>query len=477
MWFKHKKLWQFENYSSFWNWFYSKFLIVGWVIKILLIGVFFAAVIMYTPKVVEQWKIFLNDVTTTIFDSVSWNIWQEMERDEFWQVNALLIGHDQWYRTDSIMIASFDPDNDSVSFMSIPRDLYIEEEETNYNWKLNWLLPTTYMHSDDLQLSINVLVSKISEMTGVWINYYAMIDFQWFVSLIDTLWWIEVDVPYDLVDPEFPAPWYEWYQPFSIEEWEQILDGETALKYARSRQTTSDFSRSHRQQLIVKAVIDKVTSSENLFNVQKIQQLYSEFDDMIETNISIRQMIWMMPYVEEIDNFHTFNLTADCDKSDFSKAEPWCFLYYPSREAFGWQSVLLQEWWTPSDPNNYREIQDFAYNIIYNQGYLREEANISVYNWIDRNTIYQAYGRVYPIANELATNLVKNWFEIDNIGNYEETYEETYEENVVYVKNVERYQETISMLRMFFDISRLEEKQDLEDDIDIKVVLWKDFIN
>jgi anionic cell wall polymer biosynthesis LytR-Cps2A-Psr (LCP) family protein len=61
--------------------------------------------------------------------------------------------------------------------------------------------------------------------------------------------------------------------------------------YARSRHTTSDFSRSHRQQEIIKAVIKTAIQKENITSVSKIKELYATYTQMVTTNISAKEMI------------------------------------------------------------------------------------------------------------------------------------------------------------------------------------------
>jgi anionic cell wall polymer biosynthesis LytR-Cps2A-Psr (LCP) family protein len=70
-----------------------------------------------------------------------------------------------------------------------------------------------------------------------------------------------------------------------------MLDGDTALKYARSRHTTSDFSRSQRQQQIIKAIMDKMLQKENLTNIDTLRELYDTYTRMVTTNISSKEMI------------------------------------------------------------------------------------------------------------------------------------------------------------------------------------------
>ena len=100
-------------------------------------------------------------------------------------------------------------------------------------------------------MGIKLLAEKVSEITGQSIDEYMVIDFSGFKSIVDALGGIEIDVPKDLVDREYPDN--NWgYEVFSVRRGLQTFNGERALKYARSRHSTSDFDRSERQQLIIK---------------------------------------------------------------------------------------------------------------------------------------------------------------------------------------------------------------------------------
>jgi len=69
------------------------------------------------------------------------------------------------------------------------------------------------------------------------------------------------------------------------------LDGETALKFVRSRHSTSDFSRSLRQQLVIKKVIEKILSDKKYLNPSYLQQLWGQFNQMVQTDLSLNEIL------------------------------------------------------------------------------------------------------------------------------------------------------------------------------------------
>lgn len=122
------------------------------------------------------------------------------------------------------------------------------------------------------QEALRELALEIGRFTNVDIQQIIKVDFIGFVQAVDAVGGVDIDVPYTLVDPEYPGPNYS-YQTFSITKGPHHLDGETALKYARSRHSTSDFSRSGRQQQIIKALGEKVKNEGILSNPSKILSL------------------------------------------------------------------------------------------------------------------------------------------------------------------------------------------------------------
>jgi anionic cell wall polymer biosynthesis LytR-Cps2A-Psr (LCP) family protein len=84
---------------------------------------------------------------------------------------------------------------------------------------------------------------------------------------------------------------------FHINSGRNLLDGKTALMYARSRHSTSDFARSLRQQQIIKAILEKV--KENGLSIGKMKTLYSDYAAMVHSNISLEEILGLMKYLDK----------------------------------------------------------------------------------------------------------------------------------------------------------------------------------
>jgi LCP family protein required for cell wall assembly len=157
-------------------------------------------------------------------------------------------------RTDSLHIISIDADREGVGVLSLPRDLYVNIPEKGRD-RIN--LVFAYGSVRGQAGGADLLRETFLENFGIHLDHFLYVDFSVFVTLIDRIGGIDVVVPYTIDDPLYPDEAYG-YDPFFLEAGLQHLDGETALKYVRSRHETNDFYRARRQQQVMLAVRDRV---------------------------------------------------------------------------------------------------------------------------------------------------------------------------------------------------------------------------
>jgi len=316
-------------------------------------------------------------------------LWRDVDQDDF------------IWLTDSIIFASINFDKDHVTMLSIPRDMYVEFSDWN-SWKINEAFYRGYKRWKSIESWIKEISYVVERITWEEINYYVTLDFNWFIEIIDILWWIEIDVPHAIVDNYYPGPNYS-YQTFRISAWLQNLDWETALKYARSRKTTSDFDRSMRQQLIIKAVRDKVISLDLLTSPIKIKAMYDAISKNVNTNLEFSQLLSLWMYVKNIprDNIYSFNLNNSCFENNES-CSIWWIMYDGIRSDFNWMSVLLPYWANKFNLSNYNNTQIFT-NIILNHPKAFDE-NLQIHILNSTNVPWLAWN--------LALRLKRFWFNV-----------------------------------------------------------------
>lgn len=141
---------------------------------------------------------------------------------------------------------------------------------------------------------------------GIRVNEYLMVDFTTFIDVIDLIGGIHINVPYDIYDPQYPDMNYG-YDPFSIQAGWQTLDGETALKYARSRHSTDDIDRNRRQQQVLYAIRDKVLTTNKIPELApKAYALWAELNEGVDTGLSLDQILQLAWWVKDIpsSNYH-----------------------------------------------------------------------------------------------------------------------------------------------------------------------------
>lgn len=312
-------------------------------------------------------------------------------------------GHDGVDLTDTIILASINRRTQTVSMLSLPRDLFVEipTSRGTARGKINEVYQRSLKNSTP-EAAMKSLEEKVTEITGEPVDKYLNIDFAGFKKFVDVLGGVEIDVPEDLVDYEYPDN--NWgYQTFRIKKGFQAISGETALKYVRSRHSTSDFDRSLRQQLVLKAIKDKLFSIDALTSPTKLANLYSAVTSHIKTDLSFDELIELALFAKNLDNTNilSFNLNDGCFQS-VSFCQVGGFLYTPARDQFAGMSVLLPEGATPNNISEYTVIRKFA-NFIYNYPDLYTEAQeITLVNST----------RLTGIANSLAMELKKYGFTI-----------------------------------------------------------------
>jgi len=198
--------------------------------------------------------------------------------------------HDGGDLTDTIMIAQILNSEKQIHLISIPRDFLVFDEEGYYR-KINSVYSHTLSQGKTETEAIKTLQDKITEITGISFDYYAEVDFAGFVKVVDKVGGVEVDVTEAIDDQYYPGPNHS-YQRFTLPAGLQTLNGETALKYARTRYTSvgGDLDRSRRQQQILGNLRDRVFSLNPIFGAPQIVSLLGIARETIKTDLSLADM-------------------------------------------------------------------------------------------------------------------------------------------------------------------------------------------
>jgi polyisoprenyl-teichoic acid--peptidoglycan teichoic acid transferase len=186
------------------------------------------------------------------------------------KINILLLGVDsrgeEKSRTDTIMIAQYDPENQKAKLVSLMRDIYVEIPDKQ-SYKIN----TAYFLGGP-----ELLRKTIKQNFDIDIHYYAVIDFKGFESVVDTLApnGIEMDVEKRMSENIGVV----------LQPGLQNLNGKQLLGYARFRHDANgDFGRVERQQKVINALKDEAIS---INGVAKLPKLVGTIQPYIDTNLA-----------------------------------------------------------------------------------------------------------------------------------------------------------------------------------------------
>lgn len=294
----------------------------------------------------------------------------ELPADENGFTNVLLLGegdkdHAGVDLTDTIMIASLDPKRTkSAVLLSIPRDTYLLKTEkmgvgrinSLYRDYKNSLVREGKLPAEASQESIDQLTKEVSRIIGLPVHGAVKVNFSGFEQAIDAIGGIDIVVPEDIVDTQYPGPNYS-YETFSISKGIQHIDGATALKYARSRHSTSDFSRSARQQQIIAAAGKTLKEGGIIKNADKLMEILSIVSKNVQSTFTTRELLGLAEMGKDLETSHIVAMQlSDKNGMDNSLIEQGGFLYAPPREEFEGASVLLPVS-IPEFPISWKQIQ------------------------------------------------------------------------------------------------------------------------
>ena len=195
-------------------------------------------------------------------------------------------------RTDTMILLSIDPDTDSASMLSVPRDLYVDIPGY-YRDRINVAYVLGALNGGNEATGAQLAMDTVERNLGVQVDHYLLVDFNAVTSLIDAVGGLTVNVEQTIDDPLYPNMNYG-YDPLYIPAGEQTLDGATTLKYMRTRHGDNDFERSRRQQNAMLALQSKLVSLGPLGLAQRGPVIWQQIQDGIFTDLSLNDVLGLM---------------------------------------------------------------------------------------------------------------------------------------------------------------------------------------
>ena len=308
---------------------------------------------------------------------------------ESFNIAVLGIGgarHDGPDLSDTIILANVNIKQNKVRMFSIPRDLWIPSVSNKIN--------EVYAGAKKEDTGIASIENIIQKVTGQEVDYVLVLDFEGFIKLVDHLGGIDVDVANVLDDYNYPIEGMEeencgktsdeidsfiatnsaetelWdyfpcrYKHLHVDQGLIHMGGQKALEFVRSRHGIgtegSDFARSRRQQLVIKALKDKAFSLGVILNPIKLIGVYNIIRSNIDTNIDIEKIDDFIKLANKLKNGAVENYVID-EKSNID--EFGLLIHPPISSEYRSKWVLIPR----MGDGNFSEVQRYVKCIVDGQ--------------------------------------------------------------------------------------------------------------
>ncbi|MDQ4485381.1 LCP family protein [Bacillus cereus] len=191
-------------------------------------------------------------------------------------------------RTDALLLATFNKDSKSVKLLSIPRDTYTYIPVEKKKDKI------THAHAygstkNGKDGGPQASIDAVEKLLNVPVDYFVKFNFKSFMKIVDDLGGIEVDVPVEFTEQDSN----DTADAIHLKKGVQKLNSEEALALARTRHIDSDAMRGQRQQLVIEAILKKLTS---VGSVTKVGNIIDDINGQFVTNLTFDDMLSFYKY-------------------------------------------------------------------------------------------------------------------------------------------------------------------------------------
>jgi LCP family protein required for cell wall assembly len=233
------------------------------------------------------------------------------------RLNILLVGVDQrngdaFFNTDTLIVASIDPQTKEVALFQVPRDTADVPVPPNarsvwgstYSGKINSWFAENRVRTDLWRGSnartrgFNALKAILGQLYGLNINYYVMVNFQGFRDVVNTLGGVQVNVQIPVAESDYPVT--GGVTRVYIPAGPQLMSGGEALIYARSRHRAvgGDFDRGRRQQRVLLSLREQMNPQAVMANFDSLAQAIGK---SVNTDIPISMVPQLLSLADSVD--------------------------------------------------------------------------------------------------------------------------------------------------------------------------------
>lgn len=254
-------------------------------------------------------------------------------------------------RTDVIMLAAINAHAGTISFLSIPRDLYVLLPDNSIG-RINTAYGIGALQQPGT--GPDALIETIRYNLGLTVDYWARVDFADFREIIDDLGGIEMAVDcairdWRLIEPALDPAIEENWEQFTLPVGIHTMDGHLALWYARSRRTSSDFDRGRRQQALLQGLWQRIRS---LGLETQLQDVWPQLLNLVDTNMPLNAVLELLPTALALQPGQIAHMVLQNGREVRSWQSPQgSSVLAPNREAL---RATLEQFVTPPTANQLR---------------------------------------------------------------------------------------------------------------------------
>jgi polyisoprenyl-teichoic acid--peptidoglycan teichoic acid transferase len=263
-----------------------------------------------------------------------------VDEEDYDIVNFLLIGSATYDSpnnpglTDTLILVSVNRTAGTVSLLSIPRDLYVYIP----GWRMH-KINTAYFHAENSGLEgggISLLRETIRYNLGFEIDFYARVDFNGFMQIIDALGGLDLSVDcaiqdWRLIEPGMDPRIEDNWEMFTLPMGVHRMNGDLALWYVRSRRSSNELDRGRRQQDVIRALWRHIRSQGLL---DQLPNIWGQVTQIVDTDITLPDLVGLIPLALTID---TSRLQSYRFREGIEivagESDEGSFIFNPQREA------------------------------------------------------------------------------------------------------------------------------------------------
>jgi polyisoprenyl-teichoic acid--peptidoglycan teichoic acid transferase len=254
---------------------------------------------------------------------------KELPADDPDRLNILLMGMrgqadegDGKLLSDAMVLLSIKKNTGQVAIISLPRDLYVDIYCLNEEHRVNFAYA---------QGGLQCAKDTVSWLSGQYVDYAVISNFQAFERAVDTLGGVDVYLDsafqesFQWADEGWPGSDYwtieeindqdQWV--FKVPTGTSHLAGKEALYFVRSRFSSSDFDRMRRQQQVLMSLKKKALSLGVLTNPMKVYELLDVVGNNIRTDMPIGEILGVLSLASDLDIDNIAKLVFDSSEQGF----------------------------------------------------------------------------------------------------------------------------------------------------------------